>query len=50
MNTSNKIGLKKLTIAKINTQWMNAIKGGSSVTNTEEPATVGNHGVCPHWR
>ncbi len=53
MNTSNKIGLKKLTIAKINTQWMNAVKGGSSIPpglTDEEPATVGNHGVCPHWR
>ncbi|WP_160114748.1 hypothetical protein [Aquimarina sp. AU474] len=52
MDTSNKIGLKKLTIAKINTQWMNAVKGGSSLPSniTDDLPTVKRHGEpCQQW-
>ncbi|MEB3347284.1 class I lanthipeptide [Aquimarina gracilis] len=45
---SNKINLKKLTIAKITVDTMNAVKGGSSTPATEElghcRATSPGHG------
>ncbi len=47
---SNKINLKKLTIARISLNAMNAVKGGSSIP-TEVAPTVPpgrNDGICYH--
>ena len=47
----NKMALKKLTIASINTNALNKIKGGSSIPPTEDTfqATVRNlGGPCVH--
>ncbi|MCK8523088.1 hypothetical protein M0D21_16035 [Aquimarina sp. D1M17] len=53
MNTqkTNKITLKKITVSRINSQWMSMIKGGSSIptdTDNFEPTARQPGEPCYH--